>query len=227
MLNIILDVPLQKKIIFFKNIGLIDWIIISDKMNLFTEKRDNFTFDEIWFAEHYPIFTTGLLKKDNSIKFKNNFINNIPVVTSNRGGQITYHGPGQQMLYFLIDLKRRKINIRQFIDIMHILIIDTLNYFSIKSKIKKKAPGVYVNDKKICSFGLRIKKGCTLHGLSLNVDMDLNPFNYIHPCGDMYIKMTQIKEFSSFLTLKDIRVILIKKLSQLLNVRIVKKLYFY
>lgn len=212
---------------FFENIGLVDWIIISDKMNDFTETRDSFTFDEIWFAEHYPIFTTGLLNKDYSIKFNNNFINNIPVVTSNRGGQITYHGPGQQILYFLIDLKRRKINIRQFIDMMHVLIIDTLNYFSINSIIKKKSPGVYVNDKKICSLGLRVKKGCTLHGLSLNVDMNLDPFNYIYPCGDRYIKMTQIKDFSSLLTLKDIRVVLIKKLSQLLNVKIVKKSYFY
>ncbi|QCI18247.1 lipoyl(octanoyl) transferase LipB [Buchnera aphidicola (Aphis nasturtii)] len=215
---------MQNKIIFFKNIGLIDWIITSDKMNRFTEKRNSFTFDEIWFVEHYPVFTKGLLEKNYSIISKNNFINNIPVMTSNRGGKITYHGPGQQMLYFLIDLKRRQINIRQFIDIMHILIVETLNYFSIKSKTKKKFPGIYANDKKICSLGLRVKKGCTLHGLSLNVDMDLTPFNYIHPCGDLYIKMTQIKEFNAFLTLEDIRIVLINKISQLLNVKIIKKL---
>ncbi|KAF0685395.1 putative lipoyltransferase 2, mitochondrial, partial [Aphis craccivora] len=178
------------------------WIKIVSEMNSFTDTRNSFTFDEIWFVEHYPIFTQ---------------------VTSNRGGQITYHGPGQQILYFLIDLKRRKINIRELMDIMHILIIDTLNYFSIKSNIKKKAPGVYVKNKKICSLGLRIKKGCTLHGLSLNVDMDLTPFDYIYPCGDIYMKMTQIKEFNSFLTLKDIRIILIKKLAQLFNVKIIKK----
>ncbi|QFQ32444.1 lipoyl(octanoyl) transferase LipB [Buchnera aphidicola (Aphis fabae)] len=214
---------MKNKIIFFKNIGLIDWIKIVNEMNYFTEKRNSFTFDEIWFVEHYPIFTQGLLKQNYSIISKNNFINDIPIVTANRGGQITYHGPGQQILYFLIDLKRRKINIRQLIDIIHILIIDTLKYFSIKSNIKKNAPGVYVNNKKICSLGLRIKKGCTLHGLSLNVDMDLTPFDYIYPCGDIYMKMTQIKEFNFFLTLKDIRIILIKKLAQLLNVKIIKK----
>lgn len=223
MLNIILETSLENKIIFFKNIGLMDWIKIVSEMNSFTDTRNSFTFDEIWFVEHYPIFTQGLLKQNYSIISKNNFINNIPIVTSNRGGQITYHGPGQQILYFLIDLKRRKINIRELMDIMHILIIDTLNYFSIKSNIKKKAPGVYVKNKKICSLGLRIKKGCTLHGLSLNVDMDLTPFDYIYPCGDIYMKMTQIKEFNSFLTLKDIRIILIKKLAQLFNVKIIKK----
>ncbi|QCI17089.1 lipoyl(octanoyl) transferase LipB [Buchnera aphidicola (Aphis helianthi)] len=217
---------MKNKIIFFKNIGLTDWIKVANKMNYFTEHRDSFTFDEIWFVEHYPIFTQGLLKKNYSIISKNNFINNIPVVNTDRGGQITYHGPGQQILYFLIDLRRRKINIRQLIDIIHILIIDTLNYFSIKSNIKKKFPGIYVNKKKICSLGLRIKKGCTMHGLSLNVNMDLTPFNYIYPCGDIYITMTQIKEFNSVLTLEDIRIVLIKKLSQLLNVKIIKKSYF-
>lgn len=217
---------MKNKIIFFKNIGLINWLEIVDKMNNFTEKRNSFSFDEIWFVEHYPIFTEGLLKKNYSIISRNNFINNIPIVTANRGGQITYHGPGQQILYFLIDLKRRKINIRQLIDLIHNLIINTLNDFSIKSNIKKKAPGVYVNNKKICSLGLRIKRGCTLYGLSLNVDMDLTPFNYIYPCGDINIKMTQIKEFNSFLTLQDIRLVLIKKLAQLLNVKIINKLYF-
>lgn len=106
---------------------------------------------------------------------------------------------------------------------MHNLIIETLDYFSIKSNVKKNSPGVYINNKKICSLGLRVKKGFTLHGLSLNVHMDLTPFNYIHPCGDVDMKMTQIKEFNTFLTLKDIRLILIKKLSQLLNVSIIEK----
>ncbi|WP_343154492.1 lipoyl(octanoyl) transferase LipB [Buchnera aphidicola (Aphis aurantii)] len=218
---------MKNKIIFFKNVGLIDWIKISNEMNDFTEKRNSFTFDEIWFGEHYPVFTQGLLTSNNlKISIQDNYINNIPIFTTNRGGQITYHGPGQQILYFLIDLKRRKINIRKLIDIMHTLILDTLNYFCINAYIRPKAPGIYINNKKICFFGLRIKKGCTLHGLSLNVDMDLAPFEYIHPCGDMHIKVTQIKEFNSSLTLKDIQVILVKKLSNLLNVKIIQKPYF-
>lgn len=217
---------MENKIIFFKNIGLIKWIKAIHAMSEFTDKRNNFTYDEVWFVEHYPIFTQGLLKNNYSIISKNNLINNIPIVTSNRGGQITYHGPGQQILYFLIDLKRRKINIRQFIDIMHHLIINTLNYFSIKSQIKKHSPGVYIKSKKISSFGLRIKKGCTLYGLSLNVNMDLTPFDYIYPCGDIYCKMTQIKEFNPVITLQDVRSVLVKKLSQLLHVEMIEKPYF-
>lgn len=215
---------MNNKIIFFRNFGLEHWIKIFKKMHFFTEMRDINTYDEIWFLEHYPIFTQGLLKKRNIIKSNNNvFFNTIPIVTTDRGGQITYHGPGQQILYFLIDLKRRKIDIRDLIKIMHGLIIETLDHFSIKSNIKKKLPGVYVNGKKICSLGLRIKKKCTLHGLSLNVDMDLTPFNHIHPCGEINIKMTQIKEFNSFLTLKDVRLILIRKLSELFNVKMIEK----
>ncbi|AYN24930.1 lipoyl(octanoyl) transferase LipB [Buchnera aphidicola] len=213
---------MNNKIIFFRNFGLKNWIEMFNKMHFFTEIRNINTFDEIWFLEHYPIFTQGLLRKKNAT-ICNNTINNIPVVTTDRGGQITYHGPGQQILYFLIDLKRRKITIRDLINIMHTLIVETLNYFSIKANIKSKSPGVYVNDQKISSLGLRVKKGFTLHGLSLNVDMDLTPFNYINPCGDINIKMTQVKEFNSFLTLKEIRVILIKKLSYLLNVSIIEK----
>jgi lipoyl(octanoyl) transferase len=214
---------LNNRIIFFRNFGLKHWIEMFNKMHFFTKTRDIYTFDEIWFLEHYPIFTQGLLNKKNISTSNDNVLYNIPVVTTDRGGQITYHGPGQQILYFLIDLKRRKITIRDLINIMHNLIIETLDYFSIKSNIKKNSPGVYINNKKICSLGLRVKKGFTLHGLSLNVHMDLTPFNYIHPCGDVNMKMTQIKEFNTFLTLKDIRLILIKKLSQLLNVSIIEK----
>jgi len=196
-------------------------------MHFFTKMRDSYTFDEIWFLEHYPIFTQGLLKKSNLITSNNNVLQNIPIITTDRGGQITYHGPGQQILYFLIDLKRRKITVRDFINIMHDLIIETLDVFFISSHIKKKYPGVYVGKKKICSVGLRIKQGFTLHGLSLNVDMDLTPFKYIHPCGNINMKMTQIKEFNSFITLKDVRFILIEKLSQLLNVSMIEKKYCF
>jgi len=213
-----LDDPLQRKIIFFRNLGIEDWLITVEKMNNFTISRNVYTFDEIWFVEHYPIFTQGQLnqKKENII-----FPNNIPLVNTDRGGQITYHGPGQQILYFLIDLKRRKISVRQLIDIMQKTVIETLNTFSIKAYTKKKSPGVYINKKKICSLGLRIKKGATLHGLALNVDMNLKPFNYIHPCGDVNIKMTQIKDFYSNVQFKDIQMILIEKLSILLEVFII------
>lgn len=213
---------MYNKIIFFRNLGLEHWYNTFDKMNNFTISRNFHTFDEIWFVEHYPIFTQGQSKKKENIIF----YNKIPVVNTDRGGQITYHGPGQQILYFLIDLKRRKISIRTLIDIMQKTVIETLNKFSIKSYIKKKSPGVYINEKKICSLGLRVKKGSTLHGLALNVDMDLTPFSYIHPCGDSNIKMTQIKDFNVYIQLKDVRIILIKKLSKLLGVTIIDNTFY-
>lgn len=205
---------MKNKIIFFRYLGLENWLTTVKKMNDFTMLRDFYTFDEIWFVEHYPIFTQGQNKKKENI----HFIHDIPILNTDRGGQITYHGPGQQILYFLIDLKRRKINIRQLIDIMQKIVIETLKHFSIQAYVKKKLPGVYVNEKKICSLGLRVKKGSTLHGLALNVNMDLTPFNYIYPCGDINIKMTQIKDFNSNVQLEDIRIMLIKELSKFLNI---------
>lgn len=208
---------LQNKIIFVRNLGLQNWLETYTKMNNFTKLRNFKTFDEIWFVEHYPIFTQGRLqKKDNVIVH-----NDIPIINTDRGGQITYHGPGQQILYFLIDLKRRKINIRELIDIMQNTVIETLNEFFIPSYVKKKSPGVFVNNRKICSLGLRIKKGATLHGLALNVNMDLKPFNYIYPCGDKNLKMTQIKEFNSYINLKEIRTVLIKTLSKFFKITMI------
>lgn len=216
-----LDYFLKNKIIFFRNLGLEDWLTTVNKMNTFTQLRDINTFDEIWFVEHYPIFTQGQLNRKDKIKF----IHNIPIVNSNRGCRITYHGPGQQILYFLINLKRRKINIRQLVDMMQEIVIEILNHFSLQAYVKKTSPGVYINKKKICSLGLRVKKGCTLHGLALNVNMNLTPFDYIHPCGDENMKMTQIKDFNLYVKLEDIRLIFIKKLSKFLDAYIINHEY--
>jgi len=205
---------LQKQIIFFRNLGLENWLTTIKKMNNFTKLRNVYTFDEIWFVEHHPIFTQGQLQEKENIIFSSD----IPIVKTDRGGQITYHGPGQQVLYFLIDLKRRKISVRQLIDIMQKIVIETLSNFSLEAYTKEKAPGVYINKKKICSLGLRIKKGSTLHGLALNIDMNLKPFNYIYPCGDMNIKMTQMKNFNAKIKLKDVQIILIEKISKFFKV---------
>ncbi|QCI22716.1 lipoyl(octanoyl) transferase LipB [Buchnera aphidicola] len=205
---------MQKQIIFFRNLGLENWLTTIKKMNNFTKLRNVYTFDEIWFVEHHPIFTQGQLQEKENIIFSSD----IPIVKTDRGGQITYHGPGQQVLYFLIDLKRRKISVRQLIDIMQKIVIETLSNFSLEAYTKEKAPGVYINKKKICSLGLRIKKGSTLHGLALNIDMNLKPFNYIYPCGDMNIKMTQMKNFNAKIKLKDVQIILIEKISKFFKV---------
>jgi len=203
---------LKNNIIFFRHLGVEEWSTTFKKMNDFTKSRNCYTSDEIWFVEHYPIFTTGSLESQ-----KNIFSNNVPVIQTNRGGKITYHGPGQQILYFLIDLHRRKINIRELINILHVIVMKTLSNFSIVSYVKKKEPGVYAHDKKICSLGLRISKGCTLHGLALNVDMDLTPFNFINPCGNKNIKMTQIKDFYLNVKIIDVCIFLTQNISKYLK----------
>ncbi|QCI19832.1 MAG: lipoyl(octanoyl) transferase LipB [Buchnera aphidicola (Brevicoryne brassicae)] len=213
---------LQNKIIFFRNLGIENWSTTFKKMHDFTILRNVYTFDEIWFVEHYPIFTQG--QSYNNEKEKNLIhINNIPLIKTNRGGKITYHGPGQQIVYFLIDLKRRHLTIRQLINIMEKTIVTALEKLYIKAYTKKQSPGVYINKKKICSLGLRVKKNFTLHGLAINVNMDLTPFNYIYPCGDINIKMTQIKDFNKEIKLEDLKIILIKTLSEFFQVFMIKK----
>lgn len=160
-------------------------------MHDFTLNRNEQTPDEIWLVEHYPIFTQGKVGKPEHLLHQSD----IPVVATDRGGQITYHAPGQQIMYILFDLKRRKIGIRDIVHCLEKSIIQTLAHYAIMSYAKAEAPGVYINHKKICSLGLHIKRGCTLHGLALNIDMDLAPFKNINPCGYAGLQMTQLKEF--------------------------------
>ncbi|WP_343190467.1 lipoyl(octanoyl) transferase LipB [Buchnera aphidicola (Mollitrichosiphum nigrofasciatum)] len=187
--------------IIVRDFGLIDWKVVFLEMHSFTVQRTMFSIDEIWFVEHYPIFTFGQRLNSKQINVKTN----IPCVYTNRGGEITYHGPGQQIIYLLINIKLYNLNPRKLISIIENCVIKTLNYFSIVAYNKLFFPGVYVNNKKICSIGLRIINGFTLHGLSINVKMNLSPFNLITPCGDKYMKMTQISDFcskTSFIQLK-------------------------
>ncbi|MCX8650682.1 lipoyl(octanoyl) transferase LipB [Gilliamella sp. B2776] len=160
-------------------------------MHDFTLNRNEQTPDEIWLVEHYPIFTQGKVGKPEHLLHQSD----IPVVATDRGGQITYHAPGQQIMYILFDLKRRKIGIRDIVHCLEKSVIQTLAHYAIMSYAKAEAPGVYINHKKICSLGLHIKRGCTLHGLALNIDMDLAPFKNINPCGYAGLQMTQLKEF--------------------------------
>lgn len=193
--------------IIVRNLGLCQWLLVSNAMKKFTDNRNVWTYDELWLVEHYPVFTYGFSEKN----ILCNYIHNIPVFLSSRGGKITYHGPGQLVVYILLDLKRNKIKFRQLISNVEDLILDLLNDFFIKSYINKKLPGVYINKKKICSFGFRIVRGCSLHGFSLNINMDLKPFNYIYPCGDKNIKMTQLKNFKKDIKINDIKNIIIQK----------------
>ena len=184
-----------------KNLGLQPYSIIYNAMHQFTQQRDTDTQDEIWLVEHPAIFTQGKVGKAEHLLHQTN----IPVIQTDRGGQITYHAPGQQIMYILIDLKRLKMGIRDTVSALENSVINTLNDYHISAVAKPDAPGVYVNEQKICSLGLHIQHGCTLHGLALNVDMDLSPFNNINPCGYAGLKMTQVKAFLSDINPEEIR----------------------
>lgn len=161
-------------------------------MKMFTNNRQANTLDEIWIVEHPATFTQGLNGKQQHLPTSET---SIPIVQTDRGGQITYHGKGQLIVYLLIDLKRALLGIRQLISIMEQAIINFLTDFAIDATAKVKAPGVYIDNKKIASLGLKIKKNCSYHGLAINIDMDLSPFKLINPCGLQGIKMTQLKSY--------------------------------
>ncbi len=158
-------------------------------MQDFTIQRETDTSDELWIVEHPPVYTLGLNGKREHLLLNTH---DIPVIHCDRGGQITYHAPGQVIIYTLLDIKRLNINIRQLVSLLEQTMIDTLAYYGIVAIAKADAPGVYVKGKKIGSIGIRIKQHCSYHGLSFNNDMDLTPFNFINPCGYKDLKVTQL-----------------------------------
>jgi len=162
-------------------------------MQAFTEQRNDATKDEIWSVEHPPVFTLGRAGRREHI----HHVGDIPVVHVDRGGQITYHGPGQLVLYLLIDLKRHSWGIRHLVSLIETAIIEILAAYQIDAATKEGAPGVYVDGNKIAALGMRVRKGCTFHGLSLNVAMDLTPFLQIDPCGYPGLAVTQTCELSN------------------------------
>ncbi|MFI3256077.1 MAG: lipoyl(octanoyl) transferase LipB [Psittacicella sp.] len=202
-----------------KDLGIEDYPITFDKMHKFTESRDASTIDEIWFVEHNKVFTQGHNGNDANILLKSD----IPIVYSDRGGQITYHGPGQLIMYILIDLKRIKVLNKDFDmhSIVHCLetsVIDLLKTYNIISYAKNDAPGVYVNNKKISSLGIKVKKGCTFHGIAINIDMDLSPFLNINPCGYSGLEMCQLKDLTeNNIDLTKIKNNLVKTITKLIG----------
>ena len=168
-------------------LGRQDYASCWQAMRQFTDNRHEQTQDEIWLLEHDPVFTQGQNGKPEHLLDPGD----IPVVQTDRGGQITYHGPGQLMMYTLVDLKRKKVNIRELVSILEDSVIDMLAEYKIVGIAKREAPGVYVHGEKICSIGLRIRRGCAYHGIAFNVAMDLAPFKRINPCGFAQLKMTQ------------------------------------
>ena len=159
-------------------------------MKEFTAARADNTPDEIWLLQHPPVYTQGVAGKPEHLLHSNG----IPVVRTDRGGQITYHGPGQVIGYLMLDIHRLGLGVRELVSRMESAVIDLLGEYHISSEGRKGAPGVYVDGAKIASLGLKIKKGCCYHGLALNVDMDLRPFSAINPCGYAGLRVTQLKD---------------------------------
>jgi lipoyl(octanoyl) transferase len=175
-----------------KEKGLQDYNSTWQEMVSFTEKRNNHTEDELWTLEHRSVFTQGLSGKPEHLLKETE----IEVIKSDRGGQITYHGPGQLIVYCLIDIKRLGIGVKQMVSIIEKSIIDLLSDYSISSHKIPGAPGVYVDGSKIAALGLKVKRGKTYHGLSLNVDMNLSPYSLINPCGYKDLKITQMSNLT-------------------------------
>ncbi|WP_312179699.1 lipoyl(octanoyl) transferase LipB [Pantoea sp. CTOTU46764] len=194
-----------------RQLGQRDWQPISDAMHHFTDQRDSNTADEIWLVEHHPVFTQGQAGKAEHLLMPGD----IPVVQSDRGGQVTYHGPGQQVMYVLIDVKRRKMGVRELVTALEETVIATLADYNIRARARPDAPGVYVGDDKICSLGLRIRKGCSFHGLALNVAMDLAPFLRINPCGYAGMQMTQLSQLQPDVTPADVQPRLVQHFARL------------
>ena len=168
--------------------GLVDYQPTFDAMVRFTDQRDESTADEIWLLQHPPVFTLGLNADPAHVLAAGD----IPVIKVDRGGQVTYHGPGQLMAYVLLNLQRRHLGVRTLVTALEGAVVATLARYGIAAAGNPKAPGVYVEGAKIASLGLRIRKGCSYHGLALNVNMDLEPFARINPCGFTDIKITQV-----------------------------------
>ncbi len=169
-------------------------------MQAFTQTRTAETQDELWLLEHPPIFTLGQAGKEEHILNRSH----IPILKVDRGGQVTYHGPGQLMAYTLIDLPRKHLSVHQLVHALETIVIHLLADYDIHALANPKAPGIYVNQQKIGSIGLRVRRGCAYHGLALNIDVDLTPFKDINPCGYQGLQMTSLAKLIGPLSINDV-----------------------
>jgi lipoyl(octanoyl) transferase len=183
-----------------RRLGRVDYQPTWQAMQDFNAQRGETTADEIWFCEHPPVFTLGLAGKPEHLLRDVG----IPVVKIDRGGQITYHGPGQLVAYLLLDLRRRKLGVRELVHLMEQVLIELLLDYGVEATRQPGAPGVYVGGAKIGALGLRVKNGCCYHGLALNVDMDLAPFSAINPCGYEGMPVTQMRELCGIIDLPSV-----------------------
>lgn len=199
--------------LIIRQLASMEYTKVWHAMQEFTDVRDEDTVDELWLVEHPSVFTQGQAGKEEHLLMPGD----IPVVKVDRGGQVTYHGPGQQVIYFLINLRRRKMGVRQLVTLIEDGIVNALAEYNITAAAKPDAPGVYVDNKKIASLGLRVRKGCSFHGLALNVNMDLSPFLRINPCGYAGLEMIQTCDIDGPEKLADAGNVLVKHLTKLLG----------
>ena len=192
---------MQHPSLHIKALGMVDYESTWRAMQSFTDERTADTLDEIWLVQHPPTYTQGQAGKPEHLLNPTD----IPVVKIDRGGQITYHGPGQIVAYLLLDLRRWKINVRELVRLMEQAVIDLLAEYGVAAEGRVDAPGVYVGDAKIAALGLKIKKSCSYHGLSFNVDMDLSPFDNINPCGYEGLRVTQAVELGITVPLEELQ----------------------
>ncbi len=176
------------KSLFIRSLGLQPYPSVLERMHQFTDSRTADTPDELWLLQHQPVYTLGQAGDKSHILDAGE----ITVIQSDRGGQVTYHGPGQLIVYVLVDLRRLNIGVRSLVSIIENAVIALLESYGITSASRREAPGVYVGDDKIAALGLRVRRGCSFHGLSLNVGMDLEPFSRINPCGFSGLGVTQM-----------------------------------
>lgn len=187
-----IKIPPVSKQVIVNILGRMDYQEAWDRMRDFNTQRNINSKDEIWIVEHPPVFTLGLNGKAEHILNAKN----IPVVKCDRGGQVTYHGPGQIVAYILMDLERKRWGVKKLVNQLEQAIIDLLGDYGVTGDRKENAPGVYVSGAKIAALGLRVRRGCSYHGLSFNVDMNLAPFNLINPCGYEGLESTQLKDLA-------------------------------
>ena len=190
-----------------KNLNTSLYQDVWQDMKQFTLSRNALTEDEMWLVQHPPVYTQGQAGKPEHVLNPQD----IPIIQTDRGGQITYHGPGQIVAYYLMDIKRINLSIRTMVQQLEQILIDVLAYFNVKAHVVCGAPGVYVGEEKIASIGLRVKNGRTYHGIALNVDMNLMPFKGINPCGFDRLEMTQLTDLQPGILIDDVETLLIHK----------------
>lgn len=187
----------ERRPLVVRNLPESPYQTIWEQMRDFTNNRTKDTPDELWLLQHPPVLTQGQAGKPEHLLIPTD----IPVVQTDRGGQITYHGPGQLVAYILVDLKRRDLSIRCLVHALENVMINVVAEYGVTAERKDGAPGIYIDGAKIGSIGLRVRRGCTYHGIAFNIDMDLTPFSTINPCGFNQLKVVQLKDFAADVSL--------------------------